>query len=129
MFERNKHSDPQKVFKSCQLKQIETVNDQYYINAILHCPRTEDEKVNVESGNYSGPNSRHWTPTDALDTLSEYAANILCNSCPLVSMTAVEATIQRAEKAQADAQLLRAQAALIEARQELDIINRRVLGE
>lgn len=101
---------PKKAFEKCQLKQIE-IDTTVRFNAILHCPQTEDEKISVESGNRDRDEYLHENPLSAKRQLAKYASELLCTACPYVDKSPVEVTIFRAEQAQADAQLLKAQAA------------------
>lgn len=86
--------------------------------AVLHCPRTEDDRVNVES-----QFSNHPTRERALNSLKSLAGKLICRDCRFSSMTPVEVSIARTELAEAEKARIIAYAALMEARNELETIN------
>lgn len=87
-------------------------------SAVLHCPRTEDDKVNVES-RYSN----HPTRPEALDSVEELAGKLLCEDCMFSTMTPVEVSIARKDLAAAETERIKAYQALEEARQEIEQVS------
>lgn len=81
--------------------------------AVLHCPRTEDERVNVAS-----ESSNHSTRLQALASLRELAGNLLCANCRYSSMTPIDLALERAALAKADAERAEALAELAKSRKE-----------
>lgn len=69
--------------------------------AILHCPRTEDERVNIES-QYGNHSSR----LDALASVGRLAGELLCKDCRYSAMNPVEVMQERAALARAEAERL-----------------------
>jgi hypothetical protein len=78
--------------------------------AVLHCPMTEDTRVNIES-----QYTNHASKVLALDSLKYIAGEVICRNCRYSSMSAVEvaqeqATVARAEADKLEALSLRRQA-------------------
>lgn len=72
-------------------------------HAILHCPRTEDKRVNAES-----EKREKASQLAALDELRRIAGEMLCRTCMYSSMTPVEVSVQRKDFAEAEAERITA---------------------
>jgi hypothetical protein len=83
-------------------------------SAVLHCPKTEDDRVSVESQFNSHP-----TRLKALKSLREIAGELVCRDCPFSSMDPVDVSVHRAELARAEADRLTAYKLVREAQLEL----------
>lgn len=83
-------------------------------SAVLHCPKTEDDRVNVESQFSNHPNR-----LKALKSLREIAGELICRDCPFSSMDPVDVSVHRAELARAEAERLTAYKLVREAQLEL----------
>jgi hypothetical protein len=83
--------------------------------AILRCPRTEDDGVEVAS-----PYKSHDTQRIALAHLRELAGDLICRDCMYPSMTPVQVSIKRKELAEAEAERLHAYKLVQQARDEID---------
>src|SRR4051812_6956357 len=59
--------------------------------AVLHCPRTEDQRVDIAS-QYSDHDSR----LEAYKSLREIAGKMLCDGCIYASMTPLQVAEERA---------------------------------
>lgn len=92
--------------------------------AALHCPRTEDERVNIHSA-YSNHNGRLL----ALKSVRNLAGELLCRTCRFSTMTPVEVSIER--KALADAETERVESFILleAARAEIRAIGQPELPE
>lgn len=86
--------------------------------AILHCPRTEDDRVNIQSDS-----DNHTLRTGALASLRELAGSLICEHCRYSKMSPVDITLERAEIARVDAQRLEAIKLRAEALHELTQID------
>jgi len=83
--------------------------------AVLHCPRTEDDKVFVQS-----ESNTHYSRNEALRSVRKAAGNLLCRDCQFATMTPVQVSIERTELANAERARIEAYHALDEARAELE---------
>lgn len=87
-------------------------------SAVLHCPRTEDDRVNVES-QFTNHSSRQV----ALNSVRSLAGVLLCATCRFSNMNPVEVSEERARIARAEAERIEAfglrDAALLELNQRL----------
>lgn len=106
-----------KIFRNCQLKTIEMKGSGWY-EAKLHCPRTEDDRVEVKT---EGLNQ---TKNDAIRNLAKVAGGMVCASCPYAGKSEVEVTIYRTDLAKAEAERLHAYQTLDEARKEVEQLQR-----
>lgn len=84
-------------------------------SAVLHCPKTEDDRVNVES-----QFTNHTNRLRALKSLREIAGELICRDCPFSNMDPVDVSVHRAELARAEADRLIAYKLVREAQLELD---------
>ncbi len=76
-------------------------NDKEY-EAVLHCPRTEDDRVSVDSEGHK------MTREVALTELRKIAASVVCKSCVFSGMTEVEVSRHRTIAARAETERLEA---------------------
>ena len=70
-------------------------------SAVLHCPRTEDERVNIES-QYVNHSSR----LEAVNSVASIAAALVCADCRFSTMTPLEVSKERADLARAETERL-----------------------
>jgi len=82
--------------------------------AVLHCPRTEDPRVDIAS-QYSNHSSR----LVAYDSVRRIAGRIVCDGCIYATMTPVEVAQERAARLRAEAEQLSAIAVREQALAEL----------
>ncbi len=86
--------------------------------AKLHCPRTQDDRLNVESavGNHDGR-------IRALQSLRALAGELLCSTCRYSSMSPVDVALEQAKLANAEAGRLQGLALRAKAIAELNEAN------
>jgi hypothetical protein len=79
----------------------DNVNAGYW--AVLHCPRTEDERIEVTSENETRRNK-----PNALKEVRTLAGQLVCEHCRFSTMTPVEVSIERTRFANAEAERIEA---------------------
>lgn len=89
-------------------------------SAILHCPRTEDERVNVQS-----QYDTHAGDAYALKSLEKIAGELLCANCRYSSMSPAEVAQDRAAETRAEADRIEAVVAREKAMLELAEVGER----
>ena len=117
-----------RIFRDCQLKTIEVNPDNLTQNThrndvVLHCPRTEDERVTVEN------NFTHESVKASIRDLARVAGATVCGPCPYAGKSEVEVTLYRTELAKAEAERLYAYSALEAARADVELAAQEVLGQ
>lgn len=84
----------------------------------LHCPRTEDDRVSVDSVTRSHP-----TQLEALNSVRKLTGNLLCSTCKYSTMTPLEISQERAAVARAEVDRLEAFTSRAQALAELALID------